>query len=81
MAEIFSAVREQSQGIEEVNLAVMQMDTTTQQNAALVEEATAAAKSLEEQAVVLSEAVAVFKLDSGNAALFEALPPLLPQPA
>ncbi|TKC91224.1 HAMP domain-containing protein [Trinickia terrae] len=74
MTEIFSAVREQSQGIEEVNLAVMQMDTTTQQNAALVEEATAAAKSLEEQAVVLGNAVAVFKLDAGGA-----LPPALPR--
>ncbi|QCP52266.1 HAMP domain-containing protein [Trinickia violacea] len=80
MTEIFAAVREQSQGIEEVNLAVMQMDTTTQQNAALVEEATAAAKSLEEQAVALSHAVAVFKLDSGHA-LTETLPPLLPRPA
>ncbi len=44
------------------------MDETTQQNAALVEEATAAARSLEEQAVQLTEAVAVFKTDAGYVA-------------
>jgi methyl-accepting chemotaxis protein-1 (serine sensor receptor) len=42
------------------------MDSTTQQNAALVEQATAAARSLEEQAVVLRKAVAVFKLESAQ---------------
>jgi methyl-accepting chemotaxis protein len=62
MAEISAASQEQSSGIEQVNQTVNQMDQTTQQNAALVEEATAAARSMEEQAGQLSEAVAIFKL-------------------
>jgi methyl-accepting chemotaxis protein len=64
MAEIHDAARQQSQGIEEVSNAVVQMDETTQQNAALVEQASAAAQSLEQQAVLLTSAVATFKLDS-----------------
>jgi hypothetical protein len=64
MAEISAASQEQSAGIEQVNQTVMQMDETTQQNAALVEEATAAARSMEEQADALMAAVSVFKLDS-----------------
>ncbi|MGH8052397.1 MAG: methyl-accepting chemotaxis protein [Stenotrophomonas sp.] len=67
MAEISAASQEQSAGIEQVNQTVMQMDETTQQNAALVEEATAAARSLEEQANQLDQAVAVFRLDQGHA--------------
>ena len=63
MAEISAASQEQSAGIEQVNQTVMQMDETTQQNAALVEEATAAARSMEEQAGHLTDAVALFKLD------------------
>ncbi|WP_269670575.1 methyl-accepting chemotaxis protein [Stenotrophomonas sp. SY1] len=63
MAEISAASQEQSAGIEQVNQTVMQMDETTQQNAALVEEATAAARSLEEQAGLLDQAVAVFRLE------------------
>jgi methyl-accepting chemotaxis protein-1 (serine sensor receptor) len=63
MGEISAASNEQSSGIEQVNRAVSQMDEVTQQNAALVEEAAAAAGSLEEQATRLREAVAVFKLD------------------
>ncbi|ALS94995.1 methyl-accepting chemotaxis protein [Xanthomonas oryzae] len=63
MGEISAASQEQSAGIEQVNQTVTQMDETTQQNAALVEEATAAARSLEEQAVGLTEAVAVFKTE------------------
>ncbi|MET3144864.1 UNVERIFIED_ORG: hypothetical protein ABIB63_000662 [Xanthomonas axonopodis] len=43
------------------------MDETTQQNAALVEEATAAARSMEEQAVQLTDAVAIFKIDARQA--------------
>ncbi|PPV04871.1 chemotaxis protein [Xanthomonas bromi] len=62
MGEIASASQEQSSGIEQVNLTVTQMDEATQQNAALVEEATAAARAMEEQAGQLTEAVAVFKL-------------------
>lgn len=64
--EISAASDEQSQGIEQVNQAITQMDDVTQQNAALVEEAAAAAESLEEQAIHLSEAVAVFKLTTSN---------------
>ncbi|AYL27464.1 chemotaxis protein [Xanthomonas citri pv. citri] len=67
MGEISAASQEQSAGIEQVNQTVTQMDETTQQNAALVEEATAAARSLEEQAIGLTEAVAVFKTEQGTA--------------
>ncbi|MDR3391125.1 MAG: methyl-accepting chemotaxis protein [Sulfuriferula sp.] len=62
MSEISAASREQSQGIEEINQAVTQMDEATQQNAALVEEAAAAAKSLQDQAGYLEEVVNRFKL-------------------
>ena len=62
MAEISAASQEQSAGIEQVNQTVTQMDETTQQNAALVEEASAAAHAMEEQAIALGQAVAVFKL-------------------
>ncbi len=68
MAEISDASREQSSGIEQVSLAVSQMDEVTQQNAALVEEAAAAAESLEEQALGLAQAVSVFRLDVAQAA-------------
>ncbi|MDO9467025.1 MAG: hypothetical protein Q7J36_06970, partial [Thiobacillus sp.] len=54
----------QSSGIEQVNQAVVQMDDATQQNAALVEEAAAAAESLQNQAAKLAEAVSVFKLSA-----------------
>ncbi|MBR7747999.1 methyl-accepting chemotaxis protein [Undibacterium baiyunense] len=62
MAEITAASQEQSAGIEEVNLAITHIDEMTQQNAALVEQAAAAAESMQEQAHALSQAVAVFKL-------------------
>jgi methyl-accepting chemotaxis protein len=66
ISEIAGASQEQMKGIEQVNLAVGQMDEVTQQNAALVEEAAAAAQSLEEQAVRLTKTVSVFKdVDSG----------------
>jgi methyl-accepting chemotaxis protein len=68
MSEITSASQEQSAGIEQVNLAITQMDEVTQQNAALVEEAAAAAESLEEQAQNLSDSVAVFKIAAGAGA-------------
>jgi len=64
MSEISAASMEQSSGIEQVNTAITQMDEVTQQNAALVEQAAAAAESLQEQAEVLTQTVAVFKLDS-----------------
>ena len=66
MSEITAASVEQSQGIEQVNLAITQMDEVTQQNAALVEEAAAAAEALEEQAQNLSVSVATFKVDEGS---------------
>ncbi|TGS36024.1 methyl-accepting chemotaxis protein, partial [Mesorhizobium sp. M8A.F.Ca.ET.182.01.1.1] len=66
MAEISAASREQSAGIEQVNQTVVQMDETTQQNAALVEEATAAARAMEEQAGHLSEAVSIFVVDEAD---------------
>ena len=64
MAEISAASQEQSAGIEQVNQTVVQMDETTQQNAALVEEATAAARAMEDQAAQLADAVAIFRLDN-----------------
>ena len=66
MGEISAASEEQSSGIDQVNRAVSQMDEVTQQNAALVEEAAAAAGSLQEQAQRLAEAVAVFKVNIGE---------------
>jgi len=68
MAEISAASQEQSAGIEQVNQTVVQMDETTQQNAALVEEATAAARAMEEQAGHLTDAVSIFKLDEQDIA-------------
>ncbi|WFR77954.1 methyl-accepting chemotaxis protein [Janthinobacterium rivuli] len=62
MQEITAASAEQSAGIEQVNQAVLQMDQVTQQNAALVEEAAAAAESLLDQAQTLTELVGVFRL-------------------
>uniref|UniRef100_E1T9T1 Methyl-accepting chemotaxis sensory transducer n=1 Tax=Burkholderia sp. (strain CCGE1003) TaxID=640512 RepID=E1T9T1_BURSG len=69
MGEIAAASEEQSGGIDQVARAVTQMDEVTQQNAALVEEAAAAASSLEDQADKLRQAVAVFQLgdDAGKA--------------
>ena len=89
MNEIATASSEQSTGIEQVNRAVMQMEDVTQQNAALVEEAAAAAESMREQAEALTVLVSRFKLDDEkirgesvrtrrNAALAEA--PAQPMP-
>jgi methyl-accepting chemotaxis protein len=64
MSEISAASAEQTSGIEQVNMAIGQMDDVTQQNAALVEQAAAAAESLEEQAQSLSGTVSQFKLES-----------------
>jgi methyl-accepting chemotaxis protein len=68
MGEITAASQEQSGGIEQVNQAITQMDEATQQNAALVEEVSATARSLEEQAGGLVTAVGKFVLDSGEPA-------------
>ncbi|MCE8052252.1 methyl-accepting chemotaxis protein [Halomonas daqingensis] len=67
MDEISAASQEQSDGIEQVTTAVGQMDQVTQQNAALVQEASAAAASLEEQANRLEQAVAVFRISGQRA--------------
>jgi methyl-accepting chemotaxis protein len=81
MGEISAASTEQSQGIEQVNTAVAQMDEMTQQNAALVEEAAAAAESLQDQAGSLSVAVSVFKIQGGGGRLLAASAKSLPAPA
>jgi methyl-accepting chemotaxis protein len=65
MAEISAASQEQRGGIEQVNTAIVQMDKVTQQNAALVEEAAAAAKSMEDQTGSMAEMVAQFRLSDG----------------
>jgi methyl-accepting chemotaxis protein len=64
VAEISAASHEQSDGIEQINHAIVQMDEVTQQNAALVEQAAAAAQSLQEQSGRLVETVSIFKLSS-----------------
>jgi methyl-accepting chemotaxis protein len=62
MTQISAASSEQSTGIEQVNQAIVSIDDVTQQNAALVEEAAAAAQSMRDQADLLAQAVSVFKL-------------------
>ncbi len=62
IGEISSAATEQSEGINSVNSSVVQLDQMTQQNAALVEQSTAAAESLREQAVALNSAVGTFQV-------------------
>ncbi|MCB5309524.1 methyl-accepting chemotaxis protein [Yersinia massiliensis] len=71
MGEIASASDEQSRGIDQVGLAVVEMDRVTQQNAALVEESAAAAAALEEQASRLTQAVAVFHIQQERMNTFE----------
>ncbi len=66
MSEISAASMEQTSGIEQVNQAIGQMDDVTQQNAALVEQAAAAAESLEEQTQNLAVTVGHFKLDGNS---------------
>ncbi|MFL9923426.1 methyl-accepting chemotaxis protein [Herbaspirillum lusitanum] len=66
ITEISAASREQNDGIGQINIAMTQMDQVTQQNAALVEEAAAAAGSLEDQAAKLLQVVSIFKLKSGQ---------------
>ena len=73
MSEMMSASQEQSAGIEQINIAVTQMDNVTQQNAALVEEAAAAAQAMQEQVNSLNEVVSVFRL--GNIAGGREAPP------
>ena len=68
VAEIAVASREQSEGIAQISAAVARMDSVTQQNAALVEQAAAASESLKSQALALSQAAGVFKLADAAAA-------------
>ncbi|WP_334187208.1 methyl-accepting chemotaxis protein [Noviherbaspirillum sp.] len=67
IADITAASQEQTSGIEQVNIAIAQMDQVTQQNAALVEQATAASASMQDQAAQLAQVVNVFKLDGSRA--------------
>jgi hypothetical protein len=66
VAEIAAASEEQSAGIEQVNNAVSQMDNVTQQNAALVEEASAASKSMEQQSSTLVSQIGYFRRSDGS---------------
>ena len=66
MSEITAASQEQSAGIEQVNQAIIEMDNVTQQNAALVEQAAAAAQSLQDQAAEVANVVSIFKLDASQ---------------
>ncbi|MFC5461519.1 methyl-accepting chemotaxis protein [Massilia niabensis] len=68
MAEISSASAEQSAGIEQVNAAIGRMDEATRQNATLVEQASAAAASLQDEAATLAGVVSVFKMDTAEQA-------------
>jgi methyl-accepting chemotaxis protein len=74
VAEIAAASREQSSGIEQVNRAVMQMDEMTQQNAALVEQATAASQSMADQARDLNKMMSRYRIDEAAAAGWVASP-------
>ncbi len=74
IAEISAASQEQSNGIEAVNLAIIEMDGMTQQNAALVEQAAAAAQSLQDQASELAKVVSIFKLNAGEQSMFTQRP-------
>jgi len=69
VGEITTAGREQETGIEQINEAITSMDSVTQQNAALVEEAAAATSALQQQASKLAQAVSIFKLDESVSAM------------
>ncbi len=71
VAEIAAASEEQSAGIEQVNNAVTQMDNVTQQNAALVEEASAASKAMEQQSTTLVTQIGYFRTADGRAIVSE----------
>ena len=81
MGEISAASAEQSSGIEQVNATITQMDEVTQQNAALVEEASASARSLEDQAASLADSVSRFRLSAAQAATRSAAPLRAPGPS
>ena len=79
IGDITTASTEQTVGIEQINQAIAQMDQVTQQNAALVEEAAAAAAQLQEQSFALAEVVSVFQL-SGNRTTRPSAPALAAPP-
>lgn len=79
MAEITAASAEQSDGISQVNLAITKMDETTQQNAALVEQAAAAASSMQDQARHLNREVSIFKVDGQQSSFMNAPAPEAPR--
>ena len=81
MSDIASASAEQSAGIAQVNTSIIEMDSMTQQNAALVEEAAAAAQSLQDQAAELARVVSIFKLEEGEQFQFDAPAPVAPAAA
>jgi methyl-accepting chemotaxis protein len=94
IGEISASAHEQTSGIEQINQAIVQLDNVTQQNAALVEQAAAAADSLNQQAANMVQVVSIFKLEGGHPARHGALahaapvrtapalrPPLQPKPA
>lgn len=81
MAEITAASAEQSDGISQVNIAITKMDEATQQNAALVEQAAAAAGSMEEQANNLNAAVSIFKVDASDSGSLKGASKLAARPA
>ena len=65
MAEIAAASQEQSQGIDQINQAIADMDAVTQQNAALVEQSAASAAAMRSQADQLAQQVGVFRIGAG----------------
>jgi methyl-accepting chemotaxis protein len=69
MNDIVASSREQASGIAQVNQAIAEMDASTQQNAALVEESAAATKSMQEQSAMLQQLVAVFQVEAPAASL------------
>jgi methyl-accepting chemotaxis protein len=75
MGEITSASQEQTSGIDQINMAISQMDQVTQQNAALVEEASAASEAMQEQAAKLALVVSVFQLDNAKMTAARIAPP------
>ena len=81
VAEIAAASQEQSIGIEQVNKAITQLDEVTQQNAALVEEAAAAAESLDDQARDMSQRMAFFRIDDNAVQAATPAAPHMPQAA
>lgn len=81
MADISTAAQQQSEGIEQINQVVEHIDESTQQNAALVEEASAAARSMEEQSTRLLQTVAAFRVAGTGAPRAAHLNPTAGQPA